>query len=203
MKTECDSKLRLIDTSLDLIWRSSYASVSVDDICEKARVKKGSFYYFFKSKADLFLASCDAHWVERQAIYDRLFSAQYSPVERFERLFDYVYENQKERSIEAGRVLGCPFATVGSELCTQDERIRLKVNDLAQKITRYYEATIQEGQLAGAMRRDKSAAALADELLAYGLGMMLQARIRNDLEGLRQLRRGGLYLLGVESPVDV
>ena len=45
-----DMKTRLMDAAMDLIWENSYGTTSVDAICERAGAKKGSFYYFFKSK---------------------------------------------------------------------------------------------------------------------------------------------------------
>ncbi|MCW2286501.1 AcrR family transcriptional regulator, partial [Rhodoblastus acidophilus] len=54
-----ETKRRLIAAALELIWRSSYGSVSVDDICKAADVRKGSFYHFFPSKADLAVAAMD------------------------------------------------------------------------------------------------------------------------------------------------
>lgn len=39
-----DAKERLLAAALDLIWERSYGSVTIDAICEKAGVKKGSFY---------------------------------------------------------------------------------------------------------------------------------------------------------------
>ena len=50
----------MINAISELIWVGSYGSTSVDDICEKAAVKKGSFYYFFESKADLAIAAIEA-----------------------------------------------------------------------------------------------------------------------------------------------
>ena len=50
MKPESESKRKLLEAAIDLIWKSSYGAVSVDDICAKAGVNKGSFYYAFKSK---------------------------------------------------------------------------------------------------------------------------------------------------------
>ena len=57
MKPESASKTKLLETAIDMIWASSYGSVSVDDICAKAGVNKGSFYYAFKSKSDLAVAA--------------------------------------------------------------------------------------------------------------------------------------------------
>lgn len=50
-----NTKTKLIETATDLIWRDSYGSVSVDDICAQTGVKKGSFYHYFPSKAHLAL----------------------------------------------------------------------------------------------------------------------------------------------------
>ena len=44
-----NAKERLLQVAFDLIWQQSYGSVSVDHICKRANVKKGSFYYFFPS----------------------------------------------------------------------------------------------------------------------------------------------------------
>jgi len=55
-----DMKERLTDAAMDLIWENSYGSTSVDAICERAGAKKGSFYYFFKSKSELAAAALDA-----------------------------------------------------------------------------------------------------------------------------------------------
>lgn len=46
-----DAKEKLMDAVLELIWTGSYGSTTIDQICDKAEVKKGSFYYFFESKA--------------------------------------------------------------------------------------------------------------------------------------------------------
>ena len=52
-----NTRERLTDAAMDLIWENSYAATSVDAICDRAGVKKGSFYYFFKSKSELAVAA--------------------------------------------------------------------------------------------------------------------------------------------------
>ena len=44
-----DAKERLMAAALDLTWEESYGAITIDDICRRAGVKKGSFYYFFES----------------------------------------------------------------------------------------------------------------------------------------------------------
>jgi TetR/AcrR family transcriptional repressor of nem operon len=55
------SGTRLLDAALDLIRAKGYAATSVDDICHRAGVTKGSFFHHFKSKDDMALSAV-AHW---------------------------------------------------------------------------------------------------------------------------------------------
>ena len=48
-----NAKERLLEVAFELLWDNSYNSVSIDQICARAGANKGSFYYFFKTKADL------------------------------------------------------------------------------------------------------------------------------------------------------
>ncbi|MBB1360984.1 helix-turn-helix transcriptional regulator [Shewanella sp. SR44-4] len=41
----------MLQAILDLMWQSSYGTLTIDAICERAGVKKGC-YYFFKSKSE-------------------------------------------------------------------------------------------------------------------------------------------------------
>jgi len=94
-RTTTDTKQKLIDTALELIWKSSYGSVSVDDICKAADVKKGSFYHFFPSKVDLAIAAIEESYKSLKPLYEN-FSPESALVKRFERLAEFVYESQSQ-----------------------------------------------------------------------------------------------------------
>lgn len=51
-----DKKERLLTAATKIFAREGYKDASVDDIVKSAAVAKGTFYYYFKSKDDLFLA---------------------------------------------------------------------------------------------------------------------------------------------------
>jgi len=55
------SRTRLLDAALHIIRAKGYAATTVDDICHRAGVTKGSFFHHFKSKDDLALGAV-AHW---------------------------------------------------------------------------------------------------------------------------------------------
>src|SRR5437667_255431 len=68
-----DTKERLLEATLELIWEESLGAASVDAICEKAEVRKGSFYHFFKSKEELVAAALEAHFKTARVDFDRIF----------------------------------------------------------------------------------------------------------------------------------
>ena len=48
------------------LFTGQWADLSFDQICAKAEVKKGSFYYFFDSKSDLAVSAITVWWNERK-----------------------------------------------------------------------------------------------------------------------------------------
>src|SRR5215471_2425730 len=85
-----DMKERLMDAAMDLIWENSYGATSVDAIRARAGAKKGSFYYFFKSRSELAAAGLEASWSKKRAEMYSIFSPTVPPLERFDRYFDFV-----------------------------------------------------------------------------------------------------------------
>jgi len=55
------SRQKFIDAATALIREKGYAGTSVDDICARAGLRKGSFFHHFKSKEELLLAAIE-HW---------------------------------------------------------------------------------------------------------------------------------------------
>src|SRR4030095_2571501 len=105
-----DMKERLTDAAMDLIWHNSYGTTSVDAICERAGAKKGSFYYFFKSKSELAAAALEADWNKKKAEMDSIFSPTVPPLERLDRYFDFVHDRLAGLSKKNGSLLGLsPF----------------------------------------------------------------------------------------------
>src|SRR5262249_37698226 len=124
MPKASDMRTRLMEAAMDLMWQNSYGAASVDAICERAGAKKGSFYYFFKSKSQLDAAALAADWKKKRAEMDSFFSPPVPPLERFDRYFDFVSERLAEVRNRCGAILGCPFVSVGSEVSTQDQIVR-------------------------------------------------------------------------------
>ena len=190
-------KERLTDAALDLIWHDSYGATSVDAICERAGAKKGSFYYFFKSKAELTAAALEAEWEKRRSDMDRIFSPTVPPLERFDRYFDYVHDRLAEIQQACGSILGCPLLTIGSEVGTQDQGVRDTVDRIWDRKIKYFESAIRDAHAQGLIEApDPEAKARA--LFACYHGTLAQARIQNDVELLRDFKQVAMDVLGVK-----
>ena len=195
-------KQRLTDAAMELIWENSYAATSVDAICEQAGAKKGSFYYFFKSKSELAAAALEADWKKRKADMDGIFSATVPPLERFERYFDFVHDRLAQVQTKCGSILGCPLLTLGSEVSTQDQMLREKVQEILERKMRYFESAIRDAHSQGLIVAP-NAKVKAKALFACYQGTLTQARIENNLELLRDFKHVALDLLGATKPVSV
>jgi TetR/AcrR family transcriptional repressor of nem operon len=196
----CETRQKLIDTAQELIWKSSYGSVSVDDICKASNVKKGSFYHFFPSKVDLALAAMDETVLSYKAEYDKVFSAGIDPVERLERYADLVYQSQKEAQAQCGQVCGCALASLAAEMACQEERIRERFDEIIAGKKRYFESALRDMIAEGTIPPKTDVKAKAEEIFSYTIGLLMMARIQNNLEPLkRDLKQGLLNLIGVKK----
>jgi TetR/AcrR family transcriptional repressor of nem operon len=194
-----DAKERLMEAVGELIWRGSYGSTTIDQICDRAGVKKGSFYYFFDSKADLAVAAIDADWARRRVELDALFSPTVPPLERLRRYCEFGLKLQTEIRNECGCVLGCPLLSLGAEVSTREDRLRQKVEEILDHKRKYLESAIRDAHAAGLVHAP-DAVSKARILYAYYEGLLTEARIRNNLDVLGEAVRGTYEVLGVTEP---
>jgi TetR/AcrR family transcriptional regulator, transcriptional repressor for nem operon len=192
-----------MDAVRALIWEGSFGSTTIDQICEKAGVKKGSFYYFFESKADLAVAALDAEWEVRRAELDAIFSPTVPPLERLRKYCEYGYRIQVEIHAKCGCVLGCPLFTLGSEISTLEDRLSKKVQEILDYKRSYLESAVRDAHAAGVIQAPNPTAK-ARILFAYYEGLLTEARIRNRLDVLKEALQGTYDLLGanVEETVS-
>jgi TetR/AcrR family transcriptional regulator, transcriptional repressor for nem operon len=197
-----DAKERLMDAVRELIWTGSYGSTTIDHICEKAGVKKGSFYYFFDSKADVAESALSVEWERHRRELDSIFSPTVAPLERLKRYCEYGYRYQEEMRNKCGSVLGCPLFALGAEISTREDNLQKKIQQILNQKRKYLESAIRDAHAAGLINAP-NAAQKARVLFAYYQGLVTSARIENKLEGLQDAIHGTYDLLGVKEPATV
>lgn len=187
MSAQPDTRNRILEAARDLIYASSYADVGVQAICDRAGVKKGSFYHFFRSKQELTLAVIDHFFSDfRDSLIREAFDSDLPPPQRFERLIALAIARQEMVHRETGHVLGCPFGNLATEMATSDETIRGRIETVFSRLQGYLRDALRDGIERGDFPPlDVEATAAA--MFAYFEGLMLLAKTRNDPAVLREL----------------
>lgn len=198
MAKPTDTREKLLQVAFDLIWNQSYGSVSVDQICERAHVNKGSFYHFFNSKSELAVEAYEENWREKQPELDRIFSPQNPPLERLALYCQYVRNRQRQKAEKYGHVCGCPYASLGTELATQDEKIRTKSQEIMDRTIRYLESALRDAGREGLISFDDPNAG-AKRIYTTVLGTLLFAKVHNDLALLEGLEPTVMDMAGAKK----
>ncbi|PKB69453.1 MAG: hypothetical protein BZY77_04995 [SAR202 cluster bacterium Io17-Chloro-G5] len=195
-----DARRRLIDSFIELVHARSYADVGVNELCEHAGVKKGSFYHFFPSKRDLALAALDELAQRyRRDIFGPAFANDLPPLKRIQRLFELTYRYHLSWAEAAGRMEGCHFGNLAMELSTQDEAIRQKVKQIFGGGVTLFKQALNDAVASGDLPAiDTSVAAHALE--AYLEGVLLLAKTRNDPDLVQRLAPGAAKLVMIGAP---
>ena len=136
--------------------------------------------------------------MDRRVELDGIFSATVPPLERLERYCDFTYKIQGEIKSKYGRVLGCPQASLGSEICTQEDALQKKIQEIMDQKRQYIESAVRDAHAAGLIHAPDPAAK-ARMIFAYYEGLLTQARIQNDVEVLREIASGMFAMLGVKE----
>ena len=191
-----------MEAAMDLMWQNSYSAASVDAICERAGAKKGSFYYFFKSKSELAAAALEADWKKKRVEMDSIFSPTVPPLERFDRYFDFVYERLAEVQKKCGSILGCPFMSVGSEVSTQDQIVRGAIDRIMDQKLQFFVSAVRDAASEGLIETTDPVAK-AQALFSSYQGTIAQARIQNDIDLIRDFKHVAREVLGVKRAAAV
>jgi TetR/AcrR family transcriptional repressor of nem operon len=188
----------MVAAAADLWHRRSYTDVGVSEICEVARVQKGSFYHFFPSKQHLALAVIDDRWDELGArrMHD-LMTSDLPPLERIIRFLEHGLAAQVECKCTTGVTPGCMFGNLAVELSCTDEvpRVRLQrlFGDWADLLRIAIDGAVSAGEIPPT---DTDRAARA--LLAYVEGLSVLVKTADDPGVAADLIPMALRLIGAD-----
>ena len=169
------------------MWERSFQAAGVDEICQRANVKKGSFYYFFPSKTDLAIAAIENSWAQTKGgLFDPSTIHPNGGLNQFHELIGHSYEFQLELISTKGGVLGCLFGNLGQEMARQDERLRIVVQKIFDAHCACIETALvcaeKKGEIPIGDNRQR-----AKNIFALIEGAHLLAKVENDPQIFRSL----------------
>jgi TetR/AcrR family transcriptional repressor of nem operon len=185
------SKERLLAAAKALFLARGYAATTVDAICEKARLTKGSFYYSFESKEDLGLAVLD--WSLGRGV-QLLASGPHAQMgNSVQKAFAFLDHLEKcAPELWSG---GCLLGSFATELADTNPRMQQAVAAMFQAVADDLAEQLQPLAAQGAGRQVPPAGELAETLLGLIEGSITLAKAHRDPSRLpKAIRRFRLFV---------
>lgn len=188
-----DTRERLLEIALELIWQSNYSCVGVNEICKQAGVTKGAFYHHFESKASLFCEATAYYWQVIKNDLDAVFSPLNSPLVQLENLLHFLIM-AKLGNDQAG-IRGCPFYTAGAQIGSTEEKVIEALQLLSQNAVKYNTALVRGLQSGGYLEEGVDAEQTALLLYHFIHGVFSYVQVHEGVENIKRDLTVGLYRL--------
>ncbi|NRB49695.1 MAG: TetR family transcriptional regulator C-terminal domain-containing protein [Saprospiraceae bacterium] len=167
----------ILEVGTQLISKKGFHNVGLQEVLQTAKVPKGSFYYYFKSKDDFGLQVIRYYSEQSIKIFASYLQNQaLAPRDRILSFFQDRIAIYKEQEFTEGCLLG------NCSLEMSDIKVAF-ADTLAQELDRWqalFEACIQEGQDSGNIPSKKEAGRISALLLNNWEGALLRMKASKD-----------------------
>ena len=181
MGRRSDARPRIVLAAKRLFHERGYHAVGVSELCGVSDVNKGSFYHFFPSKRHLLLEVLSDNWDETGLLRAWLQKPPTSPSHDFRHYLRELFAVHYAECETSGYVRGSLLGNLSAEIRAANEpSIATEIRRLSDQQRHAFRALLAAGRSTGDFSiRDIDTN--ADGLLASIQGLLLLAKIRNDL----------------------
>lgn len=167
---------KIFNAAKTLMLSKGYPATTVDEICESAKVSKGSFYHSFSSKEELGIRLLE--WYH-QGGTEKVFGGSYKDIKDSEQrmygFLDYIEKSSKELWGN-----GCLLANLGMELAESNPKIRVEVSGIFKKLSHSLETIFEPAGRKNGAKDHPSAKELAEQFLVMLEGSIILARVNKN-----------------------
>ncbi len=164
---------RILNAGMALFHLHGYNATGLDKVIKQAGVTKGNFYYHFKSKEALALATLDWQFeLIQKEMKAQVFDKKEKPLKTLFSVLEMMAHKQKEQHRE-GHVRGCYFGNFTLELSTTSQAIRDKVKSIFQQYNELIESLLIMARDTGEIARQIDPAQLSLVILGQLEGAIL------------------------------
>ncbi len=176
-----DVRNAILEAGADLIHRQGFHHTGLKDILEAAKVPKGSFYFYFKSKEDFGLALVEHFRITMGQRAERtLLDPERPPLERLAAFFT----GAKEKFAALDCTAGCPIGNLAQEMSDLSPDMRQAVDASLRRMTQRLALVIAEARGLGQIAPDSDPESLAAFILDAWEGAMIRMKAEKSVEPL-------------------
>jgi TetR/AcrR family transcriptional repressor of nem operon len=180
-----DTREKIIIKGAELIYAQGFNATGLQQILQAAGIPKGSFYFYFKNKEDFGAAVIDYFNAMISGIFTRhLNDSKMPPMKRLEKLFEH-FESIFQKS---GYTLGCPIGNLSLELADTNERLRIKLETVIEKLIVQIESCLKEAQRGKSIPAGLNTADTARFIFHGFEGAVLNMKVVKSVEPFRVFR---------------
>lgn len=173
----------ILKVGSELIVRGGFGQTGIDAVLKKAKVPKGSFYYYFASKEEFGLAVIDRFGAEMLAhLRASLAEDGRSPLDRLKAFF----QAGRARMGHAECKRGCLFGDLGQEMAHQNEAFRKRLEEVFEAWKAEVAACLAQAVELEELARSSDPTSLADFILSGWEGAILRAKVKRSVEPIDQ-----------------
>lgn len=192
-----DVRQHILDTGRSIILGKGFSAVGLNEILSTARVPKGSFYYYFKSKEAFGEALVASYLSDYLAHVDALLAPDGSAAAQ--RLMRY-WQSWMDTGVSDSPECNCLVVKLSGEVSDMSEAMRVALlGGTHQIIARLADCMVQgaaDGSLPGALDAPRTALTLYE----LWLGAALLTKLRRERSALDAAMHATLRLLNLPSP---
>ena len=176
------TRTRLLDAAQRLMLAKGFAATTVDEICEAAKLTKGSFFHYFESKDELGKTVLERFCANGKQMLEAVYGGERDPLKRVYRQIEAVAMMSQDPKLGKGCLLGC-FAQELSDthpqiraICCQefDAWAKRLGQDLAHAKTQYAPKASFDPQ------------ELAEHFIAVVEGSLILGKAKRDMKVVAQ-----------------
>lgn len=119
-----NNRERLVEAASELLHEHPYHAVGVQTLCERAGVRKGSFYHFFQSKEELTIAAVERAWTAYKHGLAALPLDGQTIEKRLRLVVDNCLGSPLVYSLDGDRLVGCPFGRLAASITGEEPELR-------------------------------------------------------------------------------
>jgi TetR/AcrR family transcriptional regulator, transcriptional repressor for nem operon len=176
MKT--DTKTRILKAGAGIVLQKGFFNTGLAEVLEKAKVPKGSFYFYFKNKEDFGLQLIDlfSGYLESnaQGFYR---NEKLSPLEKVRHLFKWQAESFRSSDFKGG----CPIGNLSLEMGDRNPAFRKKLNQAFIDIKKNLADNLAQARKQGKIPDSIDVEETTDFILNSWEGTLMQMKVSKSL----------------------